>query len=198
PYKEDDGEFARKLLQDFDVNFRGPFYYLIEMFPWTRYFGNPVYSTLNEMINCRNKTFTEWIERFKHYKQESGERTLIAELLAAKEEGTITDDGIFGIMTDTFIAGMFTTFTTTCGFLLAMMNYPDIQNHLHKEIDRVIGKEQLPELSDCEKMPYMEATILETLRYMSMVPTNVPHKTTCDTHIAGCDIPKGTQVWMNL
>ncbi|CAH1800952.1 unnamed protein product [Owenia fusiformis] len=197
PYKEDDGEFARKWLEDIEVNLRGPFFYLIQMFPWTRYFGNPVYSTMNEMMKCRNKTFTEWIERFKHYKQESGERTLIKELLAAKEDGKMTDDGIFGIMIETFIAGIFTTHTTTSGFLLAMMNFPDIQSKLHEEIDHVIGKDQLPELSDREKMPYMEATILETLRYMSMI-TPIFHKTTCDTNIAGCDLPKNTQVWMNL
>ncbi|CAH1800951.1 unnamed protein product [Owenia fusiformis] len=198
PYEENDGEFARRWLDDLEVATNGPFFYLLEMFPVTRFFGNPVYPKMTELMECRDKHFTEWIERFKLHKQESGERTLIDELLIAKDEGTITDDGIFGIMTDTFSAGVFTTFTTTSGFLLAMTNYPDIQNNLHKEIDCVIGKEQLPELSDREKMPYMEATILETLRYMSIVATNVPHKTTCDTHIAGCDIPKGTQVWMNL
>ncbi|CAH1772736.1 unnamed protein product, partial [Owenia fusiformis] len=197
-YKENDAEFARRWLNDMEAMLTGPFFYLLEMFPWTRYFGNPIYLQMTELMECRDKHFKEWIERFKSYKQESGERTLFDELLAAKEEGTITEDGIYGIVMDTFSAGIFTTFTTTSGFLLAMMTYPDIQNNLHKEIDHVIGKEQFPELSDREKMPYMEATILETLRYMSMVPTNVPHKTTCDTNIAGCDLPKGTQVWMNL
>ncbi|CAH1772275.1 unnamed protein product [Owenia fusiformis] len=126
------------------------------------------------------------------------ERCILGELLRAEDEGRISNEAIYGILGDSFNAGIFTTFTTISGFLIALINYPDVQDKLHKEIDRVIGRDMQPALSDREKMPYMEAAILETLRYMSMVPLGIPHKTTRDTKISGCHLPKGTQVWMNL
>ena len=51
-----------------------------------------------------------------------------------------------------------------------------------------------PRLSDRETLGYIEAAILEVLRYSSITPLSVPHSTTEDTTIGGFDIPKDTQV----
>ena len=71
---------------------------------------------------------------------------------------------------------------------------PEIQTRLHIEIDHVIGLSREPSLSDRPSMPYMEACLLETLRYISHVPLAVPHATTCDTTVGGKHIPKNTTV----
>lgn len=45
-------------------------------------------------------------------------------------------------------------------------------------------------LSILFSMPYIEATIRESLRHETLVPSNLPHTAVADTTIKGYDIPK--------
>jgi cytochrome P450 len=55
-------------------------------------------------------------------------------------------------------------------FILVMTLYPDIQAKVHEEIDRVIGQERLPDYTDQESLPYLEACRKELLRWNTVVP----------------------------
>ena len=50
-------------------------------------------------------------------------------------------------------------------FLLAMVLHPEVYAAAQQEIDRVIGSTRLPELSDRDDLPFMNAVIKETYRY---------------------------------
>jgi len=101
-------------------------------------------------------------------------------------------------MAEVFMAGLETTASTLCWALLYLIHNPEVQQMLHQELDQVTGPERLPELEDKKNLPYLEATITETLRLSSLVPLSVPHKTTVDTTLQGYAIPKGTTILMNL
>jgi len=45
-----------------------------------------------------------------------------------------------------------------------------------------------------DSLPYVEATILELLRYKTLAPLALPHRTMNDTEIGGYFIPGGTTV----
>ena len=47
-------------------------------------------------------------------------------------------------------------------------------------------------------MPYVEAFVLEVLRYSSMIPLGAVHRTTEDVEFHGFRIPKGTRVYANV
>ncbi|KAK2142505.1 hypothetical protein NP493_4838g00000 [Ridgeia piscesae] len=47
-------------------------------------------------------------------------------------------------------------------------------------------------------MTFTEACLCETLRLGTLLPLGVPVKTTCDTSVAGFDIPKDTMVIVNM
>ena len=55
-------------------------------------------------------------------------------------------------------------------FFLAMSMYPDVQAEAQAQIDSVIGNGRLPEHSDLEKMPYIQALVKELLRWQPITP----------------------------
>ncbi|XP_070556170.1 cytochrome P450 1A1-like [Ptychodera flava] len=121
-----------------------------------------------------------------------------AEMKGRDQADALTDVHVRQIVADIFGAGIDTTTQTMIWCLAYLINYPDVQAKVHKEIDDVIGKDRLPLLSDKTKLPYCEAVILEVMRIRTISALNLPHETTENTVIGGYNIPKGTQIWTNL
>ena len=110
---------------------------------------------------------------------------------------TVDDLDIAAVGSDMFGAGMLTTSSTLQMMLAVLVNHQEIQNQAYKEIGRVIGKRN-PTLEDRLSMPFMEALILETLRYHSLLMFAVPHESRCDAQLNGYFIPKGSFIFPNL
>ncbi|KAG1858592.1 cytochrome P450 [Suillus tomentosus] len=89
-----------------------------------------------------------------------------------------------------------TTTSTLYVFLLAMVLYPEVQARAQAEIDSVIGEtlERLPDWDDRASMPYINAIILETLRWFPVAPLGIAHATVNDDIYEGYYIPKGATV----
>ncbi|XP_053577326.1 cytochrome P450 2D15 [Bombina bombina] len=99
---------------------------------------------------------------------------------------------------DLFTAGTETTSTTLRWALLFMLLYPEVQEKVHEEIDRVIGRSRRPTMADILSMPYTNAVIHEVQRRGDIVPLALPHMAYRDTEIGGYFIPKGTTIITNL
>ena len=83
-------------------------------------------------------------------------------------------------------------------FILAMAMNPSVQRRAQEELDQVVGKDRLPTFSDRDSLPYIQALILEVLRWGSIVPLNVPHRLTEEYVYNGMRIPKGAIVIANM
>jgi cytochrome P450 len=55
-------------------------------------------------------------------------------------------------------------------FVLAMVQYPDIQARAQEEIDNVTHGERLPNITDRDSMPYMQRIVQEVLRWQPVLP----------------------------
>jgi cytochrome P450 len=60
--------------------------------------------------------------------------------------------------------------STLLVFLLAMVLHPEVQAKAQADIDRVIGKDRLPNFDDRLKLPYVDAILRETLRWHPVTP----------------------------
>ncbi|XP_006778968.2 PREDICTED: cytochrome P450 2U1 [Myotis davidii] len=108
------------------------------------------------------------------------------------------EDYLLYIIGDLFVAGTDTTSNSLLWCLLYMSLNPDIQEKVHEEIERVIGADRVPSLTDKAQMPYTEATIMEVQRLTMVVPLSIPHMTSEKTVLQGYTIPKGTVIIPNL
>ncbi|XP_034002506.1 cytochrome P450 2J6-like [Trematomus bernacchii] len=93
---------------------------------------------------------------------------------------------------DLFLAGTETTSTTLQWALVYLIKYPDIQEKVKAEIDRVIGHNRQPSMADRPNLPYTEAVIHEIMRMGNIVPLNGLRMAAKDTTLANYFIPKGT------
>ncbi|KAL1748612.1 cytochrome P450 [Schizophyllum fasciatum] len=76
-----------------------------------------------------------------------------------------------------------TSLITLLNFALAMLDNPEMQRRAQAELDAVLGPLQLPggapghlpEFADEPHLPFITALVRETMRWMPVAPTGVPH-----------------------
>ncbi|CAH1781932.1 unnamed protein product [Owenia fusiformis] len=112
------------------------------------------------------------------------------------EEGVkISYNNVKYLMFELYGAGIITTHKTIYAFFHMMVTHPELQKRIQAQIDDVIGSERTPTTADKHKLPLLEATIHETLRYISHAPFALPHETKRETSLGGFTLPNKTQVW---
>nr|QQL94710.1 cytochrome P450 2j2 [Lateolabrax maculatus] len=95
---------------------------------------------------------------------------------------------------DLIEAGTESAATTLRWALVYMMHYPEIQEKVQAEIDRVIGQSRQPTLAERPNLPYTDAVLHEIQRMGNIVPLGFPKMASKDTTLGGYFIPKGTAI----
>ena len=54
-----------------------------------------------------------------------------------------------------------------------MAMFPDAQRRAREELNSIVGANRLPDFSDREILPYLDALLLETLRWNPAVPLGI-------------------------
>ena len=180
---------------------------LVDVFPWLWFLPFKSIETIKMCVKERDELIGKIYRDHVEANRVQNPRDLADALIKAKKEAEDEDKSVKGFLTDEhliitlseiFVAGFETTSSTLCWTLLYLIHNPHIQDMVHQELDKVIGKSRLPELIDKKSLPYLEATIAESLRISSVSSLAIPHKATVDTTIQGYNIPKGTTVIVNL
>ncbi|XP_046330031.1 cytochrome P450 2D14-like [Haliotis rufescens] len=131
-----------------------------------------------------NDFIAAYIKEMRH-RQQQGETTMEVKTLLK-------------VIMDLFVAGSETTSTAIRWVLALFLNYPDVQDRCFREIDTHIGVNRRPGMKDKISLPYVEATIMETLRYCDIAPLAAPHCVARCTQFRGYTLPEGASVMVNL
>jgi cytochrome P450 family 2 subfamily K len=91
-----------------------------------------------------------------------------------------------------YAAGMDTSSTTLCWATLLLALHDSVREKMTHEIHDIIGQDKIVAMEDRKNFQYSLAVIDEIMRYSSIVPNAIFHKTLEDCEIDGYDIPKKT------
>ncbi|KLO17676.1 cytochrome P450 [Schizopora paradoxa] len=125
------------------------------------------------------------------------EPSYVADLLENQEAEGLDEELIIKSAGVAYAAGAESSAASTAAFMLAMINYPEVQEKAQAEIDKVIGRQRLPTFSDRESLPYIYAIYKEVLRWHTVVPQGVPRVLREDDTYGGYLLPAGCSVISN-
>jgi cytochrome P450 family 2 subfamily U polypeptide 1 len=172
----------------------------LNLFPWLRYFGNKAYKKLMRLCWLKESMF----EMMSMAVEDDDEMEDDVRLMSALKKAAIKDPSLTEAhcrcvsIVDTFAAGTTTSTNTLHIYLNIISHHEDIQKKLQDEVNKVVGRERMVSLTDKEDMPYTHATLLELLRFTSIVPLGVPHWPESGATLNGYTISPGSVVLLNL
>ncbi|GJM91226.1 hypothetical protein PR202_ga07582 [Eleusine coracana subsp. coracana] len=109
----------------------------------------------------------------------------------------LTDDEVFTLCSEFLNAGTDTTSGSLEWIMAELVKNPAIQDKLYAEIKSTCGhnydQEEVSE-EDTQRMPYLKAVVLESLRLHPPAHFVLPHEAAEDVEVGGYTIPKGTTV----
>ncbi|KAI0511780.1 hypothetical protein KFK09_012412 [Dendrobium nobile] len=119
-------------------------------------------------------------------------------LLTLQDKYDLSEDTIIGLLWDMITAGMDTTVITVEWAMAELVKNPGVQRKLQEELDRVIGTDRIMTESDFPNLPYLQCVVKESFRLHPPTPLMLPHKATANVKIGGFDIPKGSNIHVNV
>ncbi|AQK48632.1 3-hydroxyindolin-2-one monooxygenase [Zea mays] len=118
-------------------------------------------------------------------------------LLSLQKDYGLTTDNIKGILVNMFEAAIETSFLVLEYSMSELMNNRHVLAKLQKEVRTATPDGRMVMEEDLSRMPYLKATIKESMRIHPPAPFLLPHFSTHDCEINGYTIPAGTRVIVN-
>ncbi|KAH6919339.1 cytochrome P450 [Coprinopsis sp. MPI-PUGE-AT-0042] len=204
-YGRDDLEYNRQLIKEGQkfgedwMEYSLPGRLLVGTFPSLQHLpswfpGTGWKSIVEELTkSCaktRSKAYVELKARLKEGIQ--GDYNVAEQLISAlpNEDDPAyqyEDDVAKNVAAISFLAGADTGWQCT----------PEVQQRAQKELDDVVGNERVPSFEDIDRLPYIQAIILEVTRWHTVLPYGAPHVSTDDDVLDGYKIPGGTMILTN-
>ncbi|XP_057491768.1 cytochrome P450 98A2-like [Actinidia eriantha] len=119
-------------------------------------------------------------------------------LLTLQDKYDLSEDTIIGLLWDMITAGMDTTAITVEWGMAELIKNPRVQEKAQEELDRVIGFDRVMTELDFPNLPYLQCVAKETMRLHPPTPLMLPHRANSNVKIGGYDIPKGSNVHVNV
>lgn len=95
-------------------------------------------------------------------------------------------------------AGMDTTAISVEWAMAEIVRSPRVQKKVQEELDKVIGVKRIMTENDFSNLPYLQCVVKEAMRLHPPTPLMLPHRSNANVKIGGYDIPKGSNVHVNV
>ncbi|MCD7470346.1 hypothetical protein HAX54_010128 [Datura stramonium] len=183
-----------RLAQSFDYNY-GDFIPLLR--PFLRGYLNKCKDLQTRRLAFFNNHF---VEKRRKIMSENGEKHKIScaidHIIDAEMKGEISEENVLYIVENINVAAIETTLWSMEWAIAELVNHPTVQQKIRDEISTVLKGRTVTE-SNLHELPYLQATVNETLRLHTPIPLLVPHMNLDEAKLGDYTIPKETKVVVN-
>ncbi|RVW75331.1 Cytochrome P450 CYP73A100 [Vitis vinifera] len=160
--------------------------------------------TLKEAGSCRAEglhfSTTTFVEKRREIMAAKGEkhkiRCAIDHIIDAQLKGEISEANVLYIVENINVAAIETTLWSMEWAIAELVNHPHVQCKIRDEITTILQGDAVTE-SNLHQLPYLQATVKETLRLHAPIPLLVPHMNLEEAKLGGYTIPKESKVVVN-
>ncbi|KAJ8767635.1 hypothetical protein K2173_018193 [Erythroxylum novogranatense] len=110
----------------------------------------------------------------------------------------LTMTHVKALLMDMIVGGSDTSSNAIEFAMAEVLNKPEVMRKAQKELDEVVGKDNIAEESYIHSLPYLYAIMKETLRLHPTLPLLVPHCPSENCTVGGYTVPKGARVFLNV
>ncbi|CAF1203239.1 unnamed protein product [Adineta ricciae] len=167
--------------------------------PFTRRFRKNIFENVNDCNRVIQKLVGERETNFDNEFVTNIVDAYLDEMNQHRQRSAhFSKENLDSLVQDLFVAGTETVSNTLNWAIFYIVAHPHVQQNIHEEIDRVIGKDRPPCEKDRSRMSYVEAVLLESMRCHCAGPILLPRATTQDITFHGYFIPKDTFILVNM
>ncbi|XP_057774983.1 cytochrome P450 71AU50-like [Salvia miltiorrhiza] len=163
---------------------------------------------LNRRVERLSATFDGFLDMIidDHVKKneeekEKKDKDFVDVMMGIMESGAAGFDfdrrHVKAMLLDMLIGGIDTTSTAVDWIMSELMKNPTVMKKLQKEIEEVVGMDQMVEKSHLCSLKYLDCVVKESLRLHPVAPL-LAHAAQGDCQVAGFDIPDKTHVFVNV
>ncbi|XP_059636835.1 cytochrome P450 CYP73A100-like [Cornus florida] len=183
-----------RLAQSFEYNY-GDFIPLLR--PFLRGYLNKCRDLQRRRLSFFNNYY---VESRRKIMADNGEKHKIScaidHILDAQMKGEISEENVLYIVENINVAAIETTLWSMEWAIAELVNHPTVQRKIRDEITAVLKGNPVTE-SNLHELPYLQATVKETLRLHTPIPLLVPHMNLEEAKLGGYTIPKESKVVVN-
>ncbi|KAG9307438.1 hypothetical protein G9A89_017268 [Geosiphon pyriformis] len=171
---------------------------LPQIFPWLFNFG-PYRKIIPRATQLREDWSKIMKKLFEKVEEDPEKKPCVArDLMEKHKEGYIDELDVVYLAYIFIIAGTETLATSIDWLCAILANHPEFQERAHEELDRIVGHSRLPNSSDFQSLPFIQALIKETLRWSPPLPMTIPRYLEQDDEYMGYHLPKNSGIVYNI
>ncbi|KNA18393.1 hypothetical protein SOVF_071140 [Spinacia oleracea] len=183
-----------RLAQSFEYNYG-------DFIPLLRPFLRRYLSKCRDLQQRRLAFFNNhYVEKRRKIMAANGEKhkinCAIDYIIDSQNKGEISEENVLYIVENINVAAIETTLWSMEWAIAELVNHPKIQQKIRQEIATVLKGKPVTE-ANLEQLPYLQATVKETLRLHTPIPLLVPHMNLEEAKLGGYTIPRESKVVVN-